>query len=82
MMTRIPTNIQWILFVLLEVIIVSYYKVNTPYCEPCIPNKGCPPCISEEQIVSFLLGIMIFLTFIIWQIVTFSKIRRSKRLKN
>lgn len=43
-------------------------KSIQPFCEPCIPEHYCPPCISKEQIYLFWLGIGLGCVFILWQL--------------
>ena len=40
----------------MEVVLTAYFFYAQPLCEPCIDNSPCPPCISDEQIITLWAG--------------------------
>lgn len=58
---------------LLEVILTSYFFYIQPLCEPCPPNIACPPCISEQQIVTFWVGLIIAILVVFYLLFNYFK---------
>jgi hypothetical protein len=67
----------WVLFIVIEILIFTYYQNNFIQCEPCLPNTPCPPCISSDQVVSFWTGLIIALFFLIWQVIKLVKNKKE-----
>jgi len=72
-------TINWLIFILIEILILLYYRAHIIQCEPCLPDTPCPPCITWEQIVSFWTGILIAVGFTLFQIIRFIKKRKSTK---
>lgn len=43
----------------IEAGLTAYFFHMQPQCEPCLPNTPCPPCISDEQIITLGTGVII-----------------------
>jgi len=56
-MTKTKKIIIGLLFI--EATLTAYFFYDQPLCEPCLPGMECPPCISEQQIITFWTGIII-----------------------
>lgn len=73
-MTKTSKIIIGLLFV--EAIFTVYFYYAQPLCEPCPPNVPCPPCISEQQIITFWTGIFIAAITIVYLL--FINFRKTK----
>jgi hypothetical protein len=51
---------------LTEAVFTGYFFYAQPLCEPCLPNVPCPPCISEQQVITFWIGIIIAIISVIY----------------
>jgi hypothetical protein len=43
---------------LAEAISTAYFFYAQQLCEPCLPNIPCPPCISEQQVITFWIEVV------------------------
>ncbi len=75
-------TITWLIFIIIEFLILLYFQAHIIQCEPCLPDTYCPPCISWEQIVSFWTGIIIAIGFILFQIIRFIRKRKSTKAQH
>jgi uncharacterized membrane protein len=44
---------------LIDLILLILFRYYQPYCEPCLDNTDCPPCLSQEQYFIIYFGIAI-----------------------
>jgi hypothetical protein len=42
-----------------EAILTAYFFYSQPLCGACLPNIPCPPCINEQQVITFWIAIII-----------------------
>ncbi len=69
---------DWFIFLLIEIILIFGYYYYQPFCEPCLPDTYCPPCISREQNILKFSGLLLFAIFIVWKIIVLFKKSYSK----
>ena len=74
-MTKTSKTIIGILIT--EAALAAYFFYAQPLCEPCLPYGPCPPCISEEQIITCWIGVWIALVTIAYLL--FTKVRWKKK---
>jgi hypothetical protein len=75
MKLMLPTlkNKKFILIVFLDFLFGGLYYYYQPLCEPCINDKNCPPCISQEQVIIVWIAIAtnaIYIVYLIWRKIT------------
>jgi len=58
-MTKTKKIIIGLLFI--EAPLTAYFFYAQPLCEPCLPGTECPPCISEQQMITFWTGLIILM---------------------
>ena len=63
-----------------EAILTAYFFYAQPLCEPCLSDTPCPPCINEQQVITFWIEIIIALTSIIY--LAFINFRKTNKKHN
>ncbi len=56
----------------------KYYDLK-PFCEPCLTESDCPPCVSDTQVL--MLRLLILDLLVILAIVVIAVVKRNKKSK-
>lgn len=74
-MFQILKNRTFLIVAIIDALLVAAYYYYQPYCEPCLINDNCPPCISNEQITIIYVIIIfssVYIVSLIWKRIKYS----------
>ena len=63
----------WVVVLIIEIVLIFSYIYLQPYCEPCLPEQFCPPCISDSQISIKYFGLTLIIPFCLWKAINIYK---------
>lgn len=50
----------------IDLLLLLFYRYYQPLCEPCLDKNDCPPCLSKEQYFIIYLGIALNIIFVLY----------------